>query len=298
MQTNIIKRNLIIMVGMASALLLLLATVMPALASASGEHRTRSYVAIGDSVASGLGTGTIAGASSEDTLCGRSSNAYSEFVSEKLKHNAYSENFACQGARTTHLANPQSIGGANITPQLDAAFAKGTPALISLTIGANDAEWSTFIGACFATDCNTRQYTDLANAYLAQLSTSLDNSLADIEARSHGKAPDVVVTGYFNSMSPNCVAINGITSGEIAWLANATEALNSLIKNSADKYKFAIFAPVDFTGHDICSANTWIQRPGGIPGEPAPFHPTVEGQQAIARTVLAAAGKNPILRHN
>ncbi len=297
MNTNILNRSYVILMGSIVTLALVMASALPAITSAQELGRVRSYVAIGDSVASGLGLAPVVGATTEDTLCGRSSNAYSAVVATHLKDNAYYKSAACQGARVTHFSNPQPIGSANIAPQLDSAFADGTPRLISMTIGANDAQWSTFIGACFATDCNTQQYTDLANAYLAQLSVDLPAALANIAARSQGDVPAVVLTGYYNPMSLNCVALSGITAGEVAWLSNETAALNNTIKAAADQYGFATFAPIDFTGHDICSADSWIQRPG-YPGEPAAFHPKVAGQQAMAQAVLAAAGNNPILSNN
>lgn len=296
MPSSIIRYKTNILTTALTAMLvigLLVLSITPAFAS--GVHRNRSYIALGDSVAGGLGLNSGEEASDQDRLCGRSLLAYPELVAQHLKHNAEYQNVACIGATTEHMSNPQTIHNISLAPQLDAAFAKGTPRLISISVGANDAQWASFIGACFATDCSTQQYTDLANAYLAQLSANLPAVLEEIASRSQGKVPDVILTGYYNPMSANCVALDGITMSEIAWISNETQNLNAVIEASASQFSFAKFAEVDFTGHDICSYDSWIQQPGG--SAPAPFHPTQAGQQVIAQAVLEAAGKNPIIRN-
>lgn len=255
-----------------------------------GNHRTKTYVAIGDSVAAGLGLPQDPNATTEDRLCGRSTQAYSDIVAAELNHKLATVDASCQGATVLNLTSPQNFSTASIQPQLDAAFANGTPRLITLTIGANDVRWANFIGACFATTCDTAANTAAANAYLEQLRTNLRAALAEIEARSQGRPPTVVVTGYYNPMSQQCVS-SSLTSSEITWIGDQTAALNQVLQEVTKEFRFARFAPVDFTGHDICSADPWIQRPG-VPGEPAPFHPNAAGQQAIAQAVLDVLKKN------
>ncbi len=254
---------------------------------ADGTHRAKSYVALGDSVAAGLGLPPPPDASAEDQLCGRSAGAYSEVVAATLKKNLEYVNAACSGAVVNHLSTPQIIAGTSIQPQLDTAFASGTPRMMSLTVGANDVHWADFIGACFATTCDTEANTAAATAYLAVLKTNLNSTLASVKARSHGRPTTVVVTGYYHPMSERCVGSNGITASEVVWLNGQTDALNKTIKQATRPFNFTEFAPVtnEFDGHDICSADPWLQRPG-VPGEPAAFHPNAQGQQAIAKAVL------------
>ena len=76
-----------------------------------------------------------------------------------------------------------------------------------------------------------------------------------------------------------------ITSQEIAWVNNGVQQLNQLLQSVAQSHsQFVRFAPVDFTGHDICSTDPWVQ---GLT-DSAPIHPTVNGQQAIANAIVRA----------
>lgn len=238
----------------------------------------KTYVALGDSVAAGLG---LLG-SSQDTMCGRSPEAYSTQVASTLGLQV--KNFACSGATSGDLFTAQRLDGPNNPAQLNQAFKDGKPDLITITDGANDAHWSGFIKACYATNCATSVNTHLANAFLVSLQAKLYTALYDIQLRSHGTPPQVILTGYYRALSDQCSAIQTqVTPQEITWLRDETTALNQTIQQVSSHFSFARFAPVDFTGHDICASNPWIQ----LPGEAAPFHPNAAGQNAIAQAVLA-----------
>lgn len=254
------------------------------------------YVALGDSVAAGLGLPLVAGASDEDTACGRSSAAYPEVIGERVNAMLSRadieldvENISCSGATTEHLTSSQPLGtDLAAEPQLDNAFMEGTPTFLTLTMGANDARWGQFIGACLsAANCDTPENTAAAQAYIDTMKATLVQALDEIKARSDFIPPLTAVTGYYNPVSDRCTSDN-LTSGEIAWIGQETAALNKALEEATRQRTtgwFTHFAPVDFTGHDICSADPWIQRPGA-PNEPAPFHPTARGQQAIADAIL------------
>lgn len=260
------------------------------MAAEVSKKRAKSYVAIGDSVASGLGLPYVSGATAEDIACGRSDQAYSTIVAAKLDGNPEASNIACQGAKIDNLLLPQVVGTTIVPAQLDVAFAEGTPRYITMTMGANDVQWATFIGACFVTTCDTAVNSAAAAGLTAAMKTKMQVALADIQLRSHGAPPKMAVTGYYQPMSDNCVALPGITLSEIAWLREQTNNFNAAIQSATEGYSFASYVPIDFTGHDICSADPWIQRPGGYPGEPAPFHPNATGQQVMAAAVLQTLG--------
>ena len=256
-----------------------------------------SYVALGDSVAAGLGLPPATGASAEDLACGRSPQAYSSAVAARIRDvfagtpvHVSDQNVACQRAVTDNLTAPQTIGGLTVQPQLDQAFAHGTPALLTLTMGANDVGWANFIQACFsASPCDTAANTGLADASIASMQAKLTSTLASIPARSGFIPPSVIVTGYYHPVSTQCVNAN-LTTSEVAWLDQEADALNNALRTATQQAGwFARFAPVDFTGHDVCSADPWLQRPG-VPGEPAAFHPNAQGQQVIAQDVLKQLG--------
>jgi lysophospholipase L1-like esterase len=257
------------------------------------------YVALGDSVASGLGLTMAPGASAEDIACGRSTGAYSSIVAAKLNEKLSkwhveldASSAACQGATMDNLVQEQTLGGVIARPQLDAAYQNGAPELLTLTMGSNDVRWAQFIGACFAaTNCATNENTAIAQQYINTAKGKLIAVLQEIESRSDFIPPFTIVTGYYNPVSAQCAG-GGMTVEETAWLKDQTNALNAALKKATQQHGtgwFTRFASVDFTGHDICSADSWIQRPGTADG-PAPFHPTARGQQAIADAVLAKLG--------
>lgn len=259
------------------------------------------YVALGDSAAAGLGLPLVADALDEDTACGRSSAAYPEIIGERVNSMLSRadieldvENISCSGAATEHLTSSQPLSTVLAAePQLDNAFTEGTPTFLTMTMGANDAHWGQFVGACLsAANCDTPENTAAAQAYIDTMKATLVQALDEIKARSDFIPPLTVVTGYYNPVSDRCASDN-LASGEIAWIGQETAALNKALEEATRQRTtgwFTHFAPVDFTGHDICSTDPWIQRPGA-PNEPAPFHPTARGQQAIADSILA-----PIMR--
>lgn len=245
--------------------------------------QTNNYVALGDSVAAGLGLGESVDAMAEDVRCGRSAQSYATTVAQELQLPL--THAACSGATAGDLVTKQGVSGPNITAQLDTAFSGGIPKLITITAGANDVHWDEFIRLCYQTNCATRTATAGAEAYLYALKLKLNYALNSVEQRSNGSTPPIVIiTGYYNPISTSCVDDQRITAAEVDWVSVRTEQLNNLLESTAKNYSFVRFAPVDFSGHDICSADPWVQ--GG--DDAAPLHPTVQGQAVIAESVLAA----------
>ncbi len=255
-------------------------TVSPVLTPvATTQGITGTYVALGDSVAAGLG---LAGSSS-DVPCGRSSQAYPTIVAQRL--GLPLTTLACRGATVGDLVTQQHVVGPNPPAQLNGAFAAGTPQLITITAGANDAHWAGFIRACYITNCARESYTTAANAYLTLLQAKLYYALTSIQARSGDSPPQVLLTGYYNPLSQSCAAQQtAVSSAELSWIQQETDKLNTTLQNVTSHYSFVRFVPISFTGHDICSPSPWVQ---GV-NDPAPFHPTATGQQAIASAILSA----------
>lgn len=236
------------------------------------------YVALGDSVAAGLGLPPNGDAPAR---CGRSSEAYSNKVAAAQGLSLTS--VACSGATAGDLVTSQGVSGPNIPPQLSQAFANGTPQLMTLTAGANDIHWATFLNKCLASTCGTSSDTSIANTYLAALHVKLAYAFTRIQSRSNGQPPTVVLTGYYNPTA-SCAGVDSrFSAAEAAWFNSQVAALNQSLQQVSSRYNFVRFAPVDFTGHDICSADPWVQ---GLQ-DPAPIHPTAAGQNAIAEAVLS-----------
>jgi len=242
-----------------------------------------TYASLGDSVAAGLGLPLSSNPTSSDTQCGRSPFGYPGIVAANL--NLPLQNLACSGATAGDLVTQQRTSGPNPSAQLNIAFAGGTPRLITITAGANDVHWQDFIRACYTTDCTSSMYTTLANTYLSVLRLKLQYVFSSIQSRSSGAPPQVIVSGYYNPVSTACSTITPqITPAELSWIQQQTSALNSTIQNTTAAYSFAKFVPLNFTGHDACSSDPWVQ---GMQ-DAAPFHPTIRGQQAIANAIISA----------
>jgi lysophospholipase L1-like esterase len=246
------------------------------LSPATTQAMTGAYAGLGDSVAAGAGLSEI------DPLCGRATQSYPYIVGQSVGIPLH--HLACTGAKADEgVYDEQERSGTTIPAQLDEAFVNGTPALISLTIGANDARWTQFIRQCYYIRCGYDVDTARFATYVADLKLELNVVMAKIHSRSNGTPPPVIVTGYYHPFSTqSCSITDNLTASELSWLSTRTEKLNDAIKGTVSKYSYAHFAPVSFAGHELCSADPWVQGPDGI----VPFHPTAAGQQAIASAVV------------
>lgn len=259
------------------ATLIILALGLAILPSVHTSAISGNYATLGDSIAAG------AGLSSPMTTCGQSPQAYPYSVAAstglRLSH------LACTGAKADEgIYDSQQRNSETLPAQLDQAFSTGTPELITLTVGANDARWTQFIRQCYYIRCGYSVDTGRFNAYLVDLKLELNVIMAKIHSLSGGDPPQVIVTGYYNPFSSrSCSDTENLTSSEISWLRARANGLNTAIRGTVGKYSYASYAPVSFAGHEICTADSWVQGPA----DPMPFHPTEAGQQAIAKSVLS-----------
>lgn len=240
-----------------------------------------TYAALGDSVAAGLGLPPVANATAQDTQCGRSSQAYPYMVAQQRQLRLI--HVACSGATIGDLVTNQGVSGPNLQPQLDAAYANGTPQLITITAGANDVHWTDFLRLCYSFNCATTINSTVARGYTLVAGAKLDYAFQDIANRSNGHPPTVIITGYYNPVSNYCSGRqSNVTADEINWLNTQRDALNKTIRDTAARYSFVKYASADFTGHGLCSSDPWTQ---GL-NDPAPLHPTAAGQAQIAQSIL------------
>lgn len=240
------------------------------------------YVALGDSVASGAGLSEAANASAEDQVCDRSPQAYPYLIAQQLQTDV--THLACSGAKIDEgIYSEQRRSGTEIPVQLDRAFINGTPDVITMTIGANDVRWTSFIRQCYAVRCGSSIDEARAKIYRGDLRLELYRALNQIEQRSDTTPPRVLLSGYYDPfVNLDCVAVDRITMTEAAWLRQQSADLNQAIRSVVPYFDFVEYVPISFAGHELCAESSWIQ---GADGE-APFHPTAEGQAAIAEAFL------------
>ena len=263
---------------------LIVGAVAPTAAYAQSNEQSVRYVALGDSVSAGAGLPSLSGPSQEDELCDRSSQAYPYQVAAALGTTV--TQLACSGAKVDEgVYGEQTIKDTDISPQLNRAFENGTPDIITITVGANDARWVQAIRDCYIWHCGSKFDVFKEKAYRADLRAELGWTLYKINEMSNGHPPRVLLSGYYSPFTTlDCTGDSRITSSEQKWLRDQSAMLNQAIRSVVPYFSFAEYVPIDFSGHELCAEDPWIQGTS----DTAPFHPTAEGQSAIARAFVNA----------
>ena len=241
------------------------------------------YVALGDSIAAGAGLPLVGNASAEDSICSRSSSAYPYQVAAYLGSNV--NLLACSGAKIDEgIYGPQERAGSTLTAQLDQAFSAGTPDLITVTVGANDARWLEFMAKCYIATCGSRFDRAAAKVLRADLRIELSAMLYKVKSMSAGTTtPKVLIGGYYAPIATTeCTGQSRITSAELSWIRSQTNSLNQALRSVTPYFSNATYVPVDFTGHELCSTDPWVQ---GLT-DTVPLHPTASGQAAMAQSFV------------
>jgi lysophospholipase L1-like esterase len=260
----------------------------PASASTASvpHHRPALLAALGDSYSSGEGNPPFEPAGDG---CDRSAQAWPLLAAAELGWRA--TNLACSGAQTRDVVNPYK----NQPAQVDAlATLRPRPRVVTITIGGNDAGFSTTLGACVAADCVATHAIAAANARIVAL---LPERLVDTYRAVEQAAPraQLVVVGY-----PRLVPQRQADVTRCPWLTGPErEALNT----SADLLNFVIrisawrtgarFVDVSDTlaGHELCTKDSWIFPIGVGPVSSYWAHPILPGQLAIADRVADALSR-------
>jgi lysophospholipase L1-like esterase len=247
-----------------------------------------SYVALGDSVAAGVGLKT----DSDSSACDRTNESYPNLVAEALHYKLTS--LACSGATLpAGISGSQDVNQLPVMPQLQALFGRPKPDLISLTIGANDAQWTSVIAKCYTAVCGSAEDASAVTANLAMVTTNLQLLLSQISDHYSGPPPRVVITGYHQvfpeTVSAGCSDLSGIDATELSYGRQLQSQISASLQAAVASYSFVKYVPVDFAGHELCSHDPWVQ---GL-ADKQPYHPTADGQREFSRAIVGAlkAGK-------
>jgi GDSL-like lipase/acylhydrolase family protein len=249
------------------------------------------YIALGDSYASGQGTGAY-----QDRACFRSDASHPHLLAAAQGMTESFTDVTCGGAELADLTQANPVG---VRPQL-AALLGSAPEMVTLTIGGNDlgdllvgpdarGGIGGVLAYCFVeVSCQTT-LTPLADASRA-LTERLTASYEELAALVPSSAT-VYVIGYpqifpgrdeyrtcFRDMPhpprdipvadwmPRSIRYYGWDSDEIAWLRTAVETLNASVRNAVDRVAASAGAPkarvlfVDvsraFAGSPLCAPRT------------------------------------------
>ncbi|UGY94660.1 SGNH/GDSL hydrolase family protein [Streptomyces gobiensis] len=240
--------------------------------AATADEAAVSYVALGDSYSSGVGAGDYDGGSGN---CKRSNRAYPTLWSNANSPASF-DFTACSGARTNDVIDRQ-LGPVNA----------GTT-LVSISVGGNDAGFADTMTTCVLQGeraCLAR--VEEARAYIAN---TLPGRLDAVYGAISAKAPNaqVVVLGYPRMYKLNGSCSVGMSEKSRAALNAAADDLNGVTaKRAADHgYTFGDVRPT-FTGHEICSGDSWLHSVT-FPIDHS-YHPTAAGQSGGYYPVLAGA---------
>ena len=249
------------------------ARTLPAVALLAAAAPVR-YVALGDSYATGTGTGDYGTSGS----CERSANAYPE---QWAAHHSPASfvSAACGEATTSDVLSGQL-----------AALNTGTT-LVSITVGGNDAGFVHVMETCVLEwDSACVNAVSSAEAFVAHtLPGRLDTTLRAV--RAHAPSARVVVVGYPDlydlSRSAGCLGLGTTKRTALDQGANVLDgALSAAAARNGD-----VFADVraQFSGHELCDSASWLYSITFPFGDS--YHPTASGQeQGYLPAFTTAAG--------
>jgi hypothetical protein len=251
-----------------------LTTPQPAGRPLPGVHA----VVIGDSTAAGAGLPEGSSPSALDRACGRSPDAYAADLAVANDWNVL--NLACGGATIQNgLLQAQVLGNGQVAPvQMAEAEQADHAKVIIVSVGADDVSWAVMTQLCAVSAVCNDQVT---NAYFTQLLDSFTRSyyqlLDDLAALPWH--PAVLVNEYYSPFGPSigCLTKYGMTAAKEKVLDSRLGQLNTVLAQGASAFRYGVADP-QFTGHELCTADPYVQGPG----DPAPMHPNVAGQLAIA----------------
>jgi lysophospholipase L1-like esterase len=278
----------------------LLALCLPVLAACGGGPKTdtpdkpdfRRYVALGDSYTSGPGIEPMT-----PGPCLRSTVNYPALVASAL-HIKKVTDVSCGGAASTNLVTTQALHPAP-APQLDAVTSDTD--LVTMGFGFNDLSLS--YGLLFACLMPKGVPSEGCKQLLAT-PASRDTLLIEAVARRvataiedvQKKAPHatVVLVGY-----PRIVPDSGSCPSRLPLPDAMLERLRQALALMNDEWqKVAKATGADYVdmyavskGHDICSADPWIDGGRNAPGQASALHPFRAYHRAVARAVVKVLGK-------
>ena len=239
---------------------LLAATLLAAPASAAAP----TYVALGDSYSSGVGTRAYL---ADGTSCQRSVYAYPSLIA---RARGYALNFrACSGAKV-----------ADVTSKQLGALSAST-AYVTISVGGNDAGFASVLTTCaqpsWASHCGAA--IDKAQSYIkGTLPRSVRALYGKIRARA--SRAEVVVVGYPRIFDgEDCNALTFFSPSEETRLNATADLLDSTLRKAAVAAGFRYAGPTGrFLGHAVCDDPEWINGLSSPISDS--YHPNRAGQSA------------------
>lgn len=216
-----------------------------------------NFTALGDSYASGVGSG----GTTLNSACTRTSNTYPYQISLSRPNTSLAF-VACSGAKTTNVMNNQI---SSVTSSTN---------VVTVEIGGNDIGFANLILACTLGNCISQ-----LSSTAASIPTTLPSKLRTVYSAIAARAPlaKVIVVGYPDPAgTKTCTSALGISSAEATGIHQVANVLSNTIQSTASAYGFSyVNALPAFTGHDVCSSSPWLN---GMTFASSSYHPNKNGQ--------------------
>jgi lysophospholipase L1-like esterase len=274
------KKILLLIALCYSVFITACSTSRNATAIASGAK----YVALGSSFAAGPGIDTQLGS------CGRSDHSYSQLVAEDLSLSI--TNVSCNGATIANILDtPQGESPLQIN-----AVTPDT-ALVTVTIGGNDINYTSSTFACSGTAadelCTANLDQASINAAIERLPARLGEMFDTIKAR----APEatIVLVAYprvFPDDATSCSELELSAEDTNYLAAMGTKLEAAFVSATSSKQILIADSYVLAEGHGPCaSTERWVNG-ATVVESGIRYHPTARGHIEMARLVLAALEGN------
>lgn len=214
---------------------------------------------------------------------------------------------ACSGAETKHVGagigpeaqfpdSPPGVHGGKSQLETVTTFANGgSPDLITIGIGGNDAGFADIIEECLVADCTE---LDFASRTISTVNGSMFRNVRTTfeKLRSTFSGATIIAFGYpsvIDDPANWCPGFGSIFTGERTWIKNSLfPTVNEAIKDAADDAG-VVFVDISSVtaGHGVCSSKAWIN--GARLGDDAwwrkgneSFHPNQKAHDAITTYFL------------
>lgn len=274
-----------------------------------------NYVALGDSFSSGEGAGNyLAGTNTSDNHCHRSANAYGPRATGATFTPALLAFHACSGARLADFTNPNA-SNANEPAQLDWITTTTPARLITATIGGNDAHFGDVMSYCARRTGSQPTCQAQWDAQVSAAITALDGPVTDAHSlralyraiRQHAddangpQHTDVVVLTYprLFPVNPTTACGTGVPGSSFAlsdqkWMnQKAADLAGVITRAAADTGRIQVAnALAAMKGHELCTTSPWFNSVR-FNDTSESFHPTVDGQAALAKVLLKQRKTSP-----
>jgi len=258
------------------------------------------YVALGDSFTAVAGTGPF----TDPAFCRRGTQDYPQLVATELHLTPFAD-VSCGGAAPENLTQAQVVTGKGTNqPQLG-AISPGTK-VVTLGMGLNESLNGTPISYVLTQLCLPKNVNDAGcQAYLAAsdadwkkvidaVGARLTESLRQIRER----APQarILVVGY-----PRLLPDHGGCAKQVPLPPGALTRIRTTLKLIDQKYRsVSAKANVEYVdmyaasrGHDVCSADPWVNGYRDRKGKAFAFHPFTSYHRAVAAAIVALLKQKP-----